>query len=904
LQQKFVVEVIMSVRQANKPNTETDTQEHKEPLMSELPSPSQQSQARKLSRYWQIPYYWLITHTFEPQWLPKSLRHPLIGYLVAILLASVTTFLTLQLVQIYPSFAFAGLLEVLAIALIALTWGVGPSLLATLLGAILLNFCVLPSYFYRSLNDTASLVETALFLLVGFTISIVASQSERARRNAAELSASLATERARLEAVIETVPDAVSIHDIEGRPIRLNQQGRQNAGTRGGETLSEAQHAYNVRTPDGKPLPLEEFPVVRALHGETVSCTEMRIATPQGQDQYISASAAPLHDLSGNIEGAILISHDVTALRTSEREAAARATELEAIFEAMTDSIFVFNNQAQLLRMNRAAYRLFDLDESLPLEHFSRILYQHRYNFAPFDEQGRPLPQDQWPLYRILNGEVFTSTNAVDIIARNRNGHTLLLSISGAPLYDKENHIIGAVCICQNITERRQLEKRTQETLNALLAMAEALVLIPDSNITTGQLPAASEGVEATSVNKVARRMAELTGKVLGCERVSITAVEPDTHELRSIAVVGLAPEQEQLWMKRAPGYKLSDLFDHSSHTPSLSTGEAFVMDMTQPPFNTIPNPYNISKMLITPMNVGDQLVGILSLDHNGREHEYTTQEITLAKAVAKLAALVIERERLLRERAEARANELALREANRRMDEFLGMTSHELKTPLTSIKGNTQLAVRQLRKNMQTIQRMQDMFESTERQIKLLDRLVNDLLDISRSQTNQLELNLVPCDLTTIVREVITEQQHLWPNRTITLDPPDNTNAPIYADPDRINQVITNYLTNALKYSSEDRPVQVMLQPEKKGVRVLVKDQGPGLSPDEQARIWDRFHRAQGVEVLSTSQSSMVGLGLGLYISKTIIEQHHGSVGVESSPNSGSTFWFTLPLAETSAEP
>src|SRR6266566_5429923 len=181
LQQKFVVEVIMSVRQANKPNTETDTQEHKVSLMSEFPSPSQHSQARKPSTYWQIPYYWLITHTFEPQWLPKSLRHPLIGYLVAILLASITTFLTLQFVQIYPSFAFAGLLEVLAVALVALIWGVGPSLLATLIGAILLNFFILPPPFSWSLHDTTSLVETALFLLVGFTISIVASQIERAR---------------------------------------------------------------------------------------------------------------------------------------------------------------------------------------------------------------------------------------------------------------------------------------------------------------------------------------------------------------------------------------------------------------------------------------------------------------------------------------------------------------------------------------------------------------------------------------------------------------------------------------------------------------------------------------------------------------------------------------------------
>src|SRR5207248_6566450 len=172
-----------------------------------------------------------------------------------------------------------------------------------------------------------------------------------------------------------------------------------------------------------------------------------------------------------------------------------------------------------------------------------------------------------------------------------------------------------------------------------------------------------------------------------------------------------------------------------------LSSGEAFTVDMTQPPFNTTPNPYNISTMLIAPMIIGNQLVGILSLDHAGKEHEYTSEETALAKAVAKLAAFVIERERLLRERAESRANELALREANRRMDEFLGMTSHELKTPLTSIKGNTQLTVRQLKNSIQNIQKMQNMLESSERQIKLLDRLVDDLLDVSRSEEQHFEL-------------------------------------------------------------------------------------------------------------------------------------------------------------------
>src|SRR6266567_4709822 len=596
------------------------------------------------------------------------------------------------------------------------------------------------------------------------------------------------------------------------------------------------------------------------------------------------------------VDGVVLITHDISALHQAERERALRASELEAAFESITDGVFLFNRDLQIISLNNAARELLAIKNSS--DYLSRSANERMAMLAMRDEQGQLLTGEQWPMSRILKGEVLQGPDAADIIVRTLDGRDLELSVSGAPVRNQEGELIGALCICRDVTERRQLEKRTQAALGALLAMAETLVLPGDS-------PGSKSGALTTvEVNKIAHRIAELTRSVLGCQRVSITSVEPETNMLHHVAVVGLSPDEERQWLAdQQQETRLGDGPDPTIAT-ELRANEVLLLDMTQPPFDTQPNPYHIHTLLMAPMTVGEQLVGLLSLDFGGQEHDYSTDEIALAKAVAKLAALAIERDRLLRERADARASELALREANRRMDEFLGMTSHELKTPLTSIKGNTQLAVRQLRKNMQTIQRMQDMFESTERQIKLLDRLVNDLLDISRSQTNQLELHLAPCDLVAIVHESITEQQRLWPSRTITLDLPDNISTPIYADPDRINQVVTNYLTNALKYSSEDRPVLVTLQSEKKGVRVLVKDQGPGLSPDEQARIWERFHRAQGVEVVSTSQSSMVGLGLGLSISKTIIEQHHGSVGVESTRGQGSTFWFTLPLAETSVEP
>ena len=108
----------------------------------------------------------------------------------------------------------------------------------------------------------------------------------------------------------------------------------------------------------------------------------------------------------------------------------------------------------------------------------------------------------------------------------------------------------------------------------------------------------------------------------------------------------------------------------------------------------------------------------------------------------------------------------------------------------------------------------------------------------------------------------------------------------------------MSNYLTNALKYSAADQPVGVRLQVEGQTAHVRVSDQGPGLSPAEQEHVWERFYRVRGIEVQSEAGRASGGLGIGLYLCRTVIERHHGQVGVQSSLGKGSDFWFTLPLA------
>ena len=895
----------MSVEQTNVPEQQRDPAGRSASPEQALAPSTNATSLRKhgfgssIMQFCRSIYRWLLVHTFTPSWLPKRWHSSATGYVVAIILQILAVFATSLFVRLFPTFVFTGLLEVLALALVALNWGAGPSIVATFVGAVLLDFFILPPHFAWSLDTAKSIVEILLFLLVGFTLSVVASRIERIRQDAEALTTTLTTERARLEAVIETVPGAVSIHDISGNILKLNRMGLQNAGVeRSSETLADSSASFSVRTPSGAVLPVADFPVTKALQGEVVTGMKLRYLDADGQDRFSSMSAAPLHDSAGEIEGAILITHDITDLYLSEREAAARASELEAIFESITDGVFVYGIDQKIIRMNPAFRELIGLHTQNEDAFDALSSEERRTHLAMRDENGLPLPLHNWPQTRILRGEVLKDASAAEVLFSSFDDHAKAISVSGAPIRNQDGQIIAALCICRDVTERRQLERRTAETLKALLAMAETLVLPPDDvaprrELTTQPLDASLKPVNP---NKIAHRMAELTCSVLGCKRMSITVIEPETEILSAIAVIGLSPEQERKWWAEQPqGVHLRDGADPTL-LERLLANDVLVLDMTKPPLSDAPNPYNISEMLVVPMSLGNSLVGFFTLDHGGVSHDYTPDEIALAKAVAKLTALVIERERLLRERADARANELALREANRRMDEFLGMTSHELKTPLTSIKGNTQLTLRQLRSSMQNMLKMQEMIGSSERQIRLLDRLVDDLLDISRTQSNSLQLSLAPYDLRAIVQEGVAEQQRIWPQRIINLTLPEEP-TPIIADGDRITQVVTNYLTNAHKYSFDDSPIDVSLSLESDSVRVSVQDSGTGLTPEEQAHIWERFHRVHTLEENSSTHSSHGGLGLGLYICKTIIEQHGGSVGVESAPGSGSTFWFTLPL-------
>jgi len=204
----------------------------------------------------------------------------------------------------------------------------------------------------------------------------------------------------------------------------------------------------------------------------------------------------------------------------------------------------------------------------------------------------------------------------------------------------------------------------------------------------------------------------------------------------------------------------------------------------------------------------------------------------------------------------------------------------------------------------MVSVAQVQAALDEVQGNLDRLWRLVEQLLDVTQARQGILTLNREPCHLEDIVRAGVEEQRLLTPNRSLSLHLPQQGDLPIMVDADaqRLGQVLTNYLANAVRYSPADQPIEVALQvieppPEDRAfVRVAVRDYGPGIAPEECMTIWDRFQRAR-----STSEGGS-GLGLGLYIARTIIERHGGHVGVESAVGAGSTFWFSLPLAPSKA--
>lgn len=221
--------------------------------------------------------------------------------------------------------------------------------------------------------------------------------------------------------------------------------------------------------------------------------------------------------------------------------------------------------------------------------------------------------------------------------------------------------------------------------------------------------------------------------------------------------------------------------------------------------------------------------------------------------------------------------------------DHILGVAAHEIKNALGPLTMTLQLCER--RAAMGDAIALEDL-RFARGQVRRIAQLVNDLLDTARIDSGPLPLRLAPVDLCALVQDTVDTFRRARPRRVVCdLPPPPLMHT---ADAERLGSVIGNFLDNAAKYAPERSPIEVRMSLAADRVRISVTDHGPGIRPEDLERIFERYYRAPGIA------DTVSGLGLGLFICRAIAERHGGTVGVESCPGKGATFWLDLTLGQT----
>ncbi|MGF7038432.1 ATP-binding protein [Mucilaginibacter lappiensis] len=226
------------------------------------------------------------------------------------------------------------------------------------------------------------------------------------------------------------------------------------------------------------------------------------------------------------------------------------------------------------------------------------------------------------------------------------------------------------------------------------------------------------------------------------------------------------------------------------------------------------------------------------------------------------------------------------LRLLQQQKDDFISIASHELKTPLTSLKASLQLLDRI--KDNPTAAMLPKLIVQANKSLDKVNTLIEDLLNASKANEGQLHISPKLFVLSKIIDECC---QHVRTEGIYKITTKGDMNVEVYADATRIDQVVINFVNNAIKYAPESNEIRISIETINNMVKVSVIDKGPGIPPEKLRYLFDRYYR------VDNSGSRYGGLGLGLYICTEIIKQHHGQIGVDSVLGKGSTFWFTLPI-------
>ncbi|HSP15715.1 MAG TPA: ATP-binding protein [Thermoanaerobaculia bacterium] len=534
----------------------------------------------------------------------------------------------------------------------------------------------------------------------------------------------------------------------------------------------------------------------------------------------------------------------------------------EAMIGGMSDGVMLVDRDGRVAFINPAGQKLLGRgDTGVPID-------QHAEVFALRNDSGRKLDPKELPAAQAL--ATGRAVHDVTMMIR-REARDVAISMSATPLYE-EGRISSVIVTFRDITERRRLEEEMQLQAERAQILADAGAFFA-SNI---------DPVWVTQA--IAERVAEVLGDW------AAVILKTETAELRvasihhrDMASLGLAWS----YIYRQPLNVGQGIIGQvvATGVPSLttdlgSTGLSTQADMTSYHAPSI----RLASLLILPLRTRREILGALVIAANDPERAMTEDKLPLVELLAERASLAVENAKLYTEQVEARRK---VEDLSRLKDEFLSIASHELRTPVTSIKGYTQLAKTLIREN--DLGTSEEYLDIALDQIDRMSRLILELLDVSRIETGRLQMRHDEIDWPSFVREVIHHHHTSLNDRRFHLSVPEESKT-ISGDRDRLEQVLGNLLENAVKYSPEGSEIFVSVEDKGDQLVTAVCDRGIGIPADELSQVFERFHRGRQV-----SSTNFGGLGLGLYITKQIVERHGGTIWVESREGSGTTFYFSL---------
>jgi signal transduction histidine kinase len=391
--------------------------------------------------------------------------------------------------------------------------------------------------------------------------------------------------------------------------------------------------------------------------------------------------------------------------------------------------------------------------------------------------------------------------------------------------------------------------------------------------------------ISTESLEHVIGESVRVVCDLLECDKMAVLLFDEETNYLLPHPPAeGLEPEK--LEMLRIPLSQPSLIGTvYRTNTPMTSNeaqGDAWVS-------NDMKEVVGVETLLVSPITSGPQPIGVL-VAVNSQRGQFTEEDERFITLLGGRVGGVIEASR---SRGRERALMQKLREADRTKSEFVSMLAHELKNPMVTISGFSEI----LRDQSEKIapEKIKEIAGILNSEVDRLARLVYDLLDLSRMESGTVRYDLQPISLHDVVDKLLTLHTSLNAHHVVTPRLPDDL-PKVLADRDRLNQVLLNLLMNAARYSPQGTEIQlaadVFEEDGAQKVRVSIKDEGIGIASEDQERVFSKF------VMLPKPAWVKKGTGLGLFITKGIVEAHGGRIWIDSEPGRGSAFHFTLDIA------